>query len=139
MVRRRRACEPDVRAQRVSTNPYQSPQKPSSETRRSIGSMKHRCCPECTAPVPWTRLWLRAWIWARWPCQNCGVSLRFDMRRRLAVVAVLLVLLLPICVLQAYMHYRLVGSPLGWMPAVTLMPAAVALAFLIDGVTRATD
>ena len=28
------------------------------------------------------RLWLKPWIWARWPCADCGAWLRFDQRRR---------------------------------------------------------
>jgi hypothetical protein len=35
--------------------------------------------------VTWTRLWLRAWSWAEWPCPNCGALLGFDGRRRFAV------------------------------------------------------
>lgn len=44
--------------------------------------MKHRSCPKCGQPVPWDRLWFRAWAWATWSCQRCGASLTIRRRRR---------------------------------------------------------
>lgn len=41
-----------------------------------------RDCPVCGEPVPWTRYWLRSWLWARWLCPRCGTTLGFDRQRR---------------------------------------------------------
>ena len=71
----------DLMAQ--DNNPYQSPE---SETRTASvpsGFLSHRRCPKCCGDVHWTRFWLRGWIWAKWPCSDCGVILTFDRRRRL--------------------------------------------------------
>ena len=43
----------------------------------------NRKCPNCGTPVPWSRLWLKTWIWAEWPCPQCKATLEFSMRRRL--------------------------------------------------------
>ena len=44
----------------------------------------HRhCCPACGQRVSWSRLNLRAWVWARWPCESCGTLLRFHLASRL--------------------------------------------------------
>jgi len=43
----------------------------------------HRhCCPACGQRVGWSRLNLRAWIWARWKCESCGTELRFSSASR---------------------------------------------------------
>ncbi len=39
-------------------------------------------CPNCGHRVSWSRLHLRAWIWARWRCESCSSELRFDSGRR---------------------------------------------------------
>ena len=44
-----------------------------------------RHCPKCGTKVSWVRLWLKPWIFARWPCTGCGAVLRFDWGRRLVV------------------------------------------------------
>lgn len=46
-------------------------------------SLTPRCCPSCKTAVPFTRLWLRAWIWARWSCHECNAQLRFSLSRRI--------------------------------------------------------
>ena len=43
---------------------------------------KSRTCPACDAPVGFKRLWLGAWVGARWHCARCGVELGFSFRRR---------------------------------------------------------
>lgn len=49
---------------------------------------KSRTCHTCNSPVPWTRLWLQASFWSRWPCPGCGTELGFDVRRRIIVTLV---------------------------------------------------
>lgn len=49
---------------------------------------RQRSCPTCNSPVPWTRLWLIAAVWSRWPCPGCGAELGFDGRRRIIVALV---------------------------------------------------
>ena len=124
----------------MSINPYQSPQEPSTAIAPSSGWLKHRCCPECGAPVPWTRFWFKAWLWARWPCQACGVSLQFNMWRRLATVAVAFALMLPVWVLVPIIGILL--PTLKWpvfIAAMALCFILAAAASLLDGVTRASQ
>lgn len=45
--------------------------------------MKWRNCPHCDARVHWTRYYLKAHVWARWPCGGCGALITFDPWRRL--------------------------------------------------------
>ena len=44
-----------------------------------------RACPVCGEPVPWTRYWIKPWVWAKWPCSRCDSILTFDGSRRLWV------------------------------------------------------
>ncbi|HEY1788365.1 MAG TPA: hypothetical protein VGJ73_09430 [Verrucomicrobiae bacterium] len=46
----------------------------------------NHCCPGCGHLVGAKRWFWRAWIWARWNCESCGIPLRFDFRRRLLFV-----------------------------------------------------
>lgn len=39
-------------------------------------------CPQCQHPVRWRRRFLRNDMWARWPCEGCGMLLKFSMHRR---------------------------------------------------------
>jgi len=47
-----------------------------------INIEKARACPNCDQSVGWLRFWLKPWIWAEWPCENCGAPLGFDKQRR---------------------------------------------------------
>ncbi len=49
----------------------------------AMTALLNHCCPVCGHPVGAKRWFWRAWIWARWPCESCGMPLRFDFRRRL--------------------------------------------------------
>ena len=42
-------------------------------------------CPVCRTRVPWRRLWLTGWSWAKWPCSKCGMTLGFDLSRRMLI------------------------------------------------------
>ena len=47
-------------------------------------SQNHRdCCPVCGQRVLWSRMYLRSWTWAAWPCESCGTLLRFRWANRL--------------------------------------------------------
>ena len=39
-------------------------------------------CPRCGYRVSWTRLHLRAWIWAEWSCECCGSHFSFARASR---------------------------------------------------------
>ena len=71
-------CEP-----MANHNPYQSPETEAATSSKSLSVFQHRRCPNCRAGVHWTRFWLCAWIWAKWPCSGCGMLLTFDRRRRM--------------------------------------------------------
>lgn len=84
-----------------------------------------RDCPVCGGPVHWTRYWLRAWIWAKWPCPRCGSLLGFNRNRR--------------------MLYALAGAiaggifgtlrfHYGWLVGLAFIVAATALLQLIENV-----
>ena len=44
--------------------------------------MFDKVCPHCRFPLPWKRLYLANWPWARWKCAHCGSTLAFDGNRR---------------------------------------------------------
>jgi endogenous inhibitor of DNA gyrase (YacG/DUF329 family) len=52
------------------------------EATQTAISISARDCPVCGKPVHWSRYWLRAWAWAKWPCPRCGSLLGFDRKRR---------------------------------------------------------
>ena len=85
--------------------------------------------------MPWTRLWLRAWLWANWPCGECGESLSFNRRRRLIAVAVFIALMTGARFaihLAGYGPGAFGGFFIQQILLCTVLPAAIA--FLIDGV-----
>ncbi len=49
--------------------------------------LSHKSCPECGGKVPWKQ-WRRRWS-ARWPCERCGTNLRFDAKRYLYSLVIL--------------------------------------------------
>src|SRR5688572_22202047 len=58
--------------------------QPQARQRRT--SISARDCPVCGTPVPWTRYWLRAGAWAKWPCPTCGSLLGFDQKRGVLMI-----------------------------------------------------
>ena len=57
-----------------------------SVTTPTMLSLNHRRrCPSCKTSVPYTRLWLRSWTWARWSCHECNAQLRFNLSRRILI------------------------------------------------------
>ena len=45
----------------------------------------NRSCPQCGNKVGWKRLYLKAWVRAKWECPVCDSLLGFDFDRRLVV------------------------------------------------------
>ena len=84
-------------------------------------STSWRDCPVCGEPVHWSRHWLRASTWVRWPCRRCGSLLGFDRKNRSldAVLSVALVVSL------TYVGSR--GATWAALPAVAVACAVVAL------------
>lgn len=94
-----------------------------------------RHCPQCGTKVNWVRLWLKPWLGARWPCPNCGTTLRFEVGRRL-LVAGLLALLFALALWTG----PLLTASLGALAWGILIPALLVLLFLIqmlDAITLA--
>lgn len=57
---------------------------PIGQTKTDMKREFHRhCCPACGQRVGWSRLYLRAWTWTRWPCESCGTPLTFHLVSRL--------------------------------------------------------
>src|SRR5262245_17536920 len=81
-----------------------------------------RRCPKCGTKVGWVRFWLKPWIWERWPCPGCGVTLRFDAGRRL---------LMGLLAIAGFALAVAVGPPLGQLLGAPPAWAAAAVAFLI--------
>jgi hypothetical protein len=92
---------------------------------------RHRCCPECGTRVEWTRLWLHPWIFARWPCRNCGAPLRFNFARRLLVVLIACLGALLTYVAGEYAREKGVPTVIVFFSAILLIGIP---AMLFDGV-----
>ena len=89
-------------------------------------STSWRDCPVCGEPVHWSRHWLRASTWARWPCRRCGSLLGFDRKNRWRVAA-------PIFALVGFLAYfGSLGATWGLLP---LLGVAIAVVALLDRVT----
>jgi hypothetical protein len=92
---------------------------------------RSRCCPACGAKVPWQRLWLKNWAWARWPCRGCGSILTFDYGRR--VIAAMVASLLAISISGlAFLAAppAIAPSLLCWvLPGAAFLTAIMAYAF----------
>ena len=87
-----------------------------------------RGCPVCGEPVHWSRYWLRAYVWAKWPCPKCGSVLGFDHARRGLITAIAVALSIP----RAFGVIRSQYSVLVMMPIVLAGAAALNL---LDRVT----
>ena len=90
-------------------------------------------CPACDTPVPWQRRWIKAWTWARWPCEKCGAKLGFCMRRRfLKGLPVTLVLMMGIVL---YFFAKVDINPpqfvLSARNAIAMIPRPVGVLLLI--------
>jgi CXXC-20-CXXC protein len=72
-------------------------------------------CPNCGTPVPWSRLWLKTWIWAEWPCPQCKATLEFSMRRRTIASIIFGVCIGLICafVPHGFVWYRILAVVIG--------------------------
>jgi hypothetical protein len=81
------------------------------------------------------RLWLKPWIWVRWPCPGCGAMLRFDPGRRV-VVAILLVLVVMLAGVMGRMLEPLWGTPAGWLITAAGFLLVIPV-LLLDAVTLA--
>ena len=116
----------------VDENPY----APSSvSSKRDHMYFRHRCCPDCRFPVPWTRFWFRSWLWAKWNCSRCGVQLTFHRGRRIATVAAMFAVV--ICMLYfidatGWDSDDLVSSTLRFVLGLSLVTSTL----LIDGVAK---
>ena len=86
-----------------------------------------RDCPVCAQPVPWTRYWLKPWMWATWDCPRCHTKLTFDRKQRMTV---------GIFAGAVMGSWLLVAHLFGWISALILVAAAETM-FLHDRVTVA--
>jgi len=94
-----------------------------------------RRCPKCGTKVSWVRLWLKAWISARWPCPGCAAMLKFHVGRRLLVAA--LIMLVLILAFVAGTALRSLGGTLaGWVIAAAAFLLLIPV-LLLDAVTLA--
>lgn len=104
--------------------------------------LAHKCCPSCGSRVPWKRLWLKAWIWARWPCAECGAKLQFNRTRRVvaavASTTVGYVIVFPALLLILFAEMFDIPTLLAWTTSIAVSLVAIGvmifLAWLIDGV-----
>ena len=53
-------------------------------------SSDRHSCPVCGRSASRSRLYLHSGIWARWNCESCGTRLRFDLKTRLMIAALLM-------------------------------------------------
>ncbi|MEP0426857.1 hypothetical protein [Rhodopirellula bahusiensis] len=116
------------------SNPYESPKSEVTAPDSMGGLLSHRRCPSCHASVPWSRYWLRAWMWAKWPCRSCEAILTFSRPRRFIAAAVFIALMTGA---RFAIHFAGFGPDAfgGFFiqqVLLCLLPAMVA--FLIDGV-----
>lgn len=99
-------------------------------------SLAHRRCPACGCRIEATRFWLRAHIWARWPCRFCGTPLTFNKYRRMLATVLMLSTSAAL-----YLMLRQIGvQPRGWLVRACVAVGCVGPAMLwlyLDGVVRA--
>lgn len=120
-------------------NPYEPPDSQTPDSVSPDGYLRHRRCPCCGNSVPWTRLWLRGWVWAKWPCRNCGVTLTFSGRRRLAVAVLWTALSSTTYVVTGYLGFFPRSGYQVALYVITVQTLLMFPAFLVDGVVPAED
>jgi CXXC-20-CXXC protein len=79
----------------------------------------HRSCPVCGNRVNWQRLYLKAWIFAKWQCPSCGTPLRFDFGFRW-LIAILLILWTGFVFLAIRQHLRPLWAVIFFLGAVVI-------------------
>jgi CXXC-20-CXXC protein len=94
-----------------------------------------RHCPNCGRKVGWKRFVLKAWVWARWPCSECSLILRFDKRRRF-LLAILMSLLIPLSVGAGAILKPYLGIHIIWVVPSVCVIVIIPILFL-DAVTLA--
>jgi len=92
------------------------------------------CCPACGRRQSWSRLNVRAWIWARWKCEACGMPLCIDSRRRL-IIGALFVLWGLFCLLCGMFCIFVLGT-FGWAVSVACGGAYVVGGYCIARLDR---
>jgi len=93
-------------------------------------------CPACNTPIRWNRFLLNRSIWSRWPCANCGRTLKFTWQRGL-LYGISLLVLIAILNPVSLVLIQITGLPIYLIAVMLYLPLALLLLLLIDRVALA--